>query len=165
MIFTPKTILLAVIGIIIYVTIPFMIFVPIILFFIDWLSSLKQQRPKQTSVVNPFIGKEQLIAFRHLKTQYLHSVDWKHKRSLVLARDNYKCVYCHRTTSLHVHHIRYTNLGKEPLEDLITVCEHCHSRIHDTVGYPNSYSDYMTKEYILDRSSSAKTNKLPPLKI
>jgi hypothetical protein len=69
-----------------------------------------------------------------LYNRYLKSEDWKEKRDKRLFIDNHQC-YFHNikncsTTNLHVHHIHYDNVGNENLEDLVTVCQICHSEIH-----------------------------------
>lgn len=62
---------------------------------------------------------------------YLASQDWKQRRARILKRDNYQCKICGTGMNLRVHHIRYPDiLGEEPDEDLITVCDSCHEKIH-----------------------------------
>lgn len=66
---------------------------------------------------------------------YLASSDWKQRRARILKRDNYQCKMCGTGMNLSVHHIRYPKeFGKEPDDDLITVCDSCHKMIHDR-GY------------------------------
>lgn len=63
---------------------------------------------------------------------YLASSDWKQRRARILKRDNYQCKMCGTGMNLSVHHIRYPKeFGKEPDDDLITVCDSCHKMIHD----------------------------------
>lgn len=72
---------------------------------------------------------KQRIEWRKWYNEYLDSEEWQVKRSLVLKRDNYRCYTCgNRATD--VHHISYKNLGDEPLEDLVSLCRHCHERVH-----------------------------------
>ena len=63
---------------------------------------------------------------------YLKSDEWRHKRELVLTRDNWKCVRC-GAPATQVHHKRYAKrrIGKEPIEWLESVCKDCHEGIHD----------------------------------
>ncbi len=68
---------------------------------------------------------------RYYNEEYLQSDEWKRKRYVVLKRDNWKCVYCgHRATQ--VHHKRYArrNIGREPIDWLVSVCEDCHGKQH-----------------------------------
>lgn len=66
---------------------------------------------------------------------YLSSFDWHLKRLAVLKRAGNKCERCGRSGSgpcggvvLQIHHVTYDNLGDEPLEDLLAVCEDCHKK-------------------------------------
>lgn len=64
--------------------------------------------------------------------EYLNSPEWKAKRRQRLALDKYTCRLCGSGKNLHVHHISYKNLGKpEELDDLITLCDKCHARVHE----------------------------------
>jgi len=62
---------------------------------------------------------------------YLKSDEWKRKRYVVLKRDNWRCVYCGGRAS-QVHHRKYAkyNIGREPIEWLVSVCKDCHDSIH-----------------------------------
>lgn len=62
---------------------------------------------------------------------YLQSDAWQRKRYLVLKRDNWRCVYCGGRAT-QVHHTRYAkrNIGKEPIEWLVSVCKTCHDAQH-----------------------------------
>jgi len=62
---------------------------------------------------------------------YLQSDDWKRKRYVVLKRDNWRCVYCGARATA-VHHLKYAkyNIGKEPIEWLVSVCQDCHKSQH-----------------------------------
>ena len=63
--------------------------------------------------------------------EYLKSDDWQRKRYVVLKRDNWKCVYC-GAPATQVHHLKYAkrNIGKEPIEWLVSVCKDCHDKQH-----------------------------------
>ena len=63
---------------------------------------------------------------------YLSSDDWKRKRSLVLKRDRYRCVFCGGRAT-QVHHKQYArrNIGREPIEWLVSVCKSCHEKQHE----------------------------------
>lgn len=63
--------------------------------------------------------------------EYIHSEEWRKRRLLILKRDNYQCQRCGSAKQLRVHHIHYPeNYGEEPDEDLITLCDTCHSLVH-----------------------------------
>lgn len=61
----------------------------------------------------------------HLRSDY-----WKVIRQKAFERDNKVCQHCHDTEATQVHHLSYENLGHELLEDLMSVCEPCHKKIH-----------------------------------
>lgn len=61
--------------------------------------------------------------------QYLKSNEWLEKREMVLRRDNYLCQSCLKSKATQVHHLNYNHWGKEPLFDLISVCDECHELI------------------------------------
>ena len=61
---------------------------------------------------------------------YIGSNAWKHKREHRKNLDCYKCNQCPRVNNLTVHHITYERLGDELMEDLITLCGHCHHTHH-----------------------------------
>ena len=59
-----------------------------------------------------------------------NSKTWKDKRDAVLKRDGYRCRICGSGKNLHVHHITYERLFHEELDDLLTVCNKCHRKLH-----------------------------------
>ena len=63
---------------------------------------------------------------------YLKSDDWQRKRAVVLKRDGGRCVYCGKRAT-QVHHKRYArrNIGKEPIDWLVSICADCHKRQHE----------------------------------
>ena len=60
---------------------------------------------------------------------YLESPAWEMKRDAVKQRDGGQCVCGAKATE--VHHKTYNNIGKEPLSDLVFLCEECHERVHE----------------------------------
>ncbi len=67
----------------------------------------------------------------YYRNDYLKSDAWHRKRYVVLKRDNWKCVYC-GARATQVHHKRYApkNIGKEPIEWLVSICKPCHDAKH-----------------------------------
>jgi hypothetical protein len=60
---------------------------------------------------------------------YLQSESWRWVRERKLKSIGFKCEHCGNGGSLHVHHLRYGSLGKEPLHDLMALCARCHELI------------------------------------
>lgn len=63
--------------------------------------------------------------------EYLASREWALKREAVRARSGNKCervIHGVRCPNPHesTHHTTYANVGHEPLEDLMAVCNDCH---------------------------------------
>jgi len=77
--------------------------------------------------------REQRLASR--RDEYRKSDEWQRKRALVVKRDKYHCVYCGARAS-RVHHKRYAprNVGSEPIEWLVSVCERCHDKLNPDFG-------------------------------
>jgi len=65
-----------------------------------------------------------------LYRQYLASPAWQARRIKRMSMDGGRCQGCGRRDDLHVHHRTYVRFGNEPLDDLITVCDLCHSLVH-----------------------------------
>jgi len=67
----------------------------------------------------------------YYREEYLKSDAWSRKRYVVLRRDNWRCVYCGERAT-QVHHKKYArkNIGKEPIEWLVSICKPCHDSIH-----------------------------------
>src|SRR5690606_3231394 len=67
----------------------------------------------------------------YYRNVYLKSAEWQRKRYVVLKRDNWKCVYC-GARATQVHHKKYAkrNIGKEPINWLVSICKPCHESQH-----------------------------------
>ena len=67
--------------------------------------------------------------------EYKSSPAWQRKRNAVIQRDGGQCVCGAPATEMH--HKTYNNLGKEPLSELVMLCNECHNRLHpDEPGDP-----------------------------
>lgn len=66
----------------------------------------------------------------YYRNDYLKSDAWQRKRYLVLKRDNWRCVYC-GARATQVHHLKYAkNIGREPIDWLVPICDECHKARH-----------------------------------
>ena len=64
----------------------------------------------------------------HLKSAY-----WKCIKLERLKYDKFSCCNCQKSVTFytsHCHHKSYTNLGKETIKDVITLCPKCHNDEH-----------------------------------
>jgi 5-methylcytosine-specific restriction endonuclease McrA len=59
--------------------------------------------------------------------------EWKQLREVILARDSHRCRLCGADAYLHIHHQDGDRTNDAP-ENLITLCERCHSRVHARKG-------------------------------
>jgi hypothetical protein len=65
-------------------------------------------------------------------SEYLDSDHWKQRRKEARIRAGNKCQLCGENhCQLQVHHNSYDNLGHEPDEDLIVLCDQCHAKHHE----------------------------------
>jgi hypothetical protein len=62
---------------------------------------------------------------------YLQTPEWRERRLYALRRARYACQLCSSKTQLQVHHRTYERRGNEKEEDLIVLCDDCHSKFHD----------------------------------
>ncbi|MEM7019159.1 MAG: HNH endonuclease [Pseudomonadota bacterium] len=62
--------------------------------------------------------------------RYLASTAWKVKRRAAVFRDGAQCRHCGSRHKLQVHHLTYKRLGRELMDDLITLCNACHEKAH-----------------------------------
>jgi len=75
--------------------------------------------------------------------RYLHTSAWYNLSTQVKERDHYRCrmIFCRSTKRLEVHHKTYERIGREDLDDLVTLCHRCHgivtmaSRIGKFLGW------------------------------
>jgi hypothetical protein len=61
--------------------------------------------------------------------QYLHSEAWKRTRQQRLKISRFQCDHCASRDSLQVHHLTYSCLGRERMNQLMTLCRPCHELI------------------------------------
>ena len=70
-------------------------------------------------------------AFFQKYSEYLLSNEWELKRQKVLKRANYICEACLEKEAIQVHHLTYKHVFKEPLFELVAICESCHELLHE----------------------------------
>lgn len=106
--------------------------------------AITEATPVSTSLPEVDNDAALLHNFLYMKSKYLKSAEWQAKRKLVIARDRYHCTSCGTLRDLRVHHkSHYISIPNEPLSALITLCDSCHTELHERIGYPKSYNDYV----------------------
>ena len=86
---------------------------------------------KENEFVSNYLSRMLLSRRDYYRYFYLKSEAWKRKRYVVLKRDKWRCVYCGGRAT-QVHHTKYAkwNIGKEPIEWLVSICKSCHDSKH-----------------------------------
>ena len=94
---------------------------------------------RKRSSKQKFCSKE--CKFESQKNGFEHyfytTSEWHKTRSLILVRDNFTCKSCKkRQKRLHVHHlIPRMYGGTEDFDNLITLCNKCHIRLHKEMQF------------------------------
>jgi hypothetical protein len=107
----------------------------VLLIFVLFGSEKNRKRERHNSIVDNFLLDTFMrrIRSRHgyYNDIYLKSKAWQRKRYVVLRRDNWVCVYC-GAPATQVHHKQYArkNIGREPIDWLVSVCRICHEALH-----------------------------------
>lgn len=89
-----------------------------------------------TEVVGPGHFQKSKSA-RSQYAAYRRSRHWRRVRKQRLRMDGFKCASCSRSKDqvvLEVHHRTYERIGRERTEDLISLCQRCHSTEHQWVA-------------------------------
>lgn len=69
------------------------------------------------------------------KLEYMQSEKWRTLKFSRLMIAQYKCESCGSFHNLNLHHITYERLTQEILEDVAILCEVCHTKLHNILGY------------------------------
>jgi 5-methylcytosine-specific restriction endonuclease McrA len=65
----------------------------------------------------------------------LNAEEYTLLRKAVLQRDAWRCQECGSMGQLEVHHlIKRSQLGNDSMDNLITLCAHCHRDCHNKLG-------------------------------
>lgn len=119
----------------------YIILVIAIILLIDYKEGrTKEFKPKVSYVFSESYKLEQ---FRLLKKEYLSSQSWKTKRVKALELANNQCTHCGTKNNLNVHHdYGYKLIPNEPISCLRVLCSHCHTKLHEKYGYPQTLNEY-----------------------
>lgn len=69
------------------------------------------------------------------KLEYMQSDKWRALKFSRLMIAQYKCESCGSFNNLNLHHVTYERLTQEALEDVAILCEVCHTKLHNILGY------------------------------
>ena len=74
---------------------------------------------------------------------YIHSEEWRKKSARIKDKQKSVCRLCGKRENLQTHHLTYIRLGNEKEDDLVGLCEDCHTKIHFLVeSYRMAYARY-----------------------
>ena len=131
-----KEITLLLIGIVILFTMPYLLLIPAIIWY--FISEHRKQQDidhhnRTTPNNEPRVYTTPYMPYSEYR-HYLTTSKWKALRLKTFKRDRYTCQHCGVTGSsdtLHCHHLTYDRLGDENLNDLLTLCNTCHKKVHN----------------------------------
>ena len=63
--------------------------------------------------------------------KYIHSNEWIEFKNKYYSCHKKCCFVCKTNKNIHLHHKTYKNFKNEKYEDVIPLCENCHSKIHE----------------------------------
>lgn len=81
------------------------------------------------------------------KEEYYQSQEWAAKRRQKKEQVGYRCERCGRGVWLDVHHLNYSSLYDERMEDLMVVCRSCHYSADRLREYHSAYDTWLEKRY------------------
>jgi 5-methylcytosine-specific restriction endonuclease McrA len=87
-------------------------------------SKVKTKSIKRKRIIKP------LSAHKQKYHDYLLSPEWAQIKIDLFEHRGKKCERCPSKYNLHVHHLHYNNIFNEEPEDLIILCNKCHSLEH-----------------------------------
>ena len=108
-----------------------------------------QKRPAKRGFEYRYLYRVDVIpATADGQQRYYGSQHWQERRRARMEHDGNRCVNCHATDDLDVHHWRY-DLFEERLGDLMTLCGDCHRRLHAldgvTITFPKNFTAAQAK--------------------
>ena len=69
------------------------------------------------------------------KSEHMQSQYWFNLKQYRLALANYVCESCGTSGPLELHHVDYSNLLAENINDVRVICRQCHQTVHNRLGY------------------------------
>lgn len=68
--------------------------------------------------------------YRERYDHYINSKRWQKRRIAYYAVHDKRCRACDSTEQIHLHHHTYARMGYEHDDDLVPLCESCHTQVH-----------------------------------
>ncbi len=97
---------------------------------------------ERSSAINTYLREKYQTTWWERYSDYLSSKEWMEKREMVLNRDRKTCVITgEKNCILQVHHLTYSRVGDELMQDLVTLSKDAHKIIHDENN--DTHGEYM----------------------
>jgi hypothetical protein len=68
---------------------------------------------------------------RHQYERYMASDHWKARKDRYFRTHEKRCAACGSVDEVQLHHLSYEKMGREPNDDLMPLCQICHSLVHE----------------------------------
>ena len=89
---------------------------------------------RTTESENPIKYSNQFCTAQE-KSEHMQSQYWFNLKQYRLALANYVCESCGTSGPLELHHVDYSNLLAENINDVRVICRQCHQAVHNRLGY------------------------------
>lgn len=95
---------------------------------------------------------------------YIASRGWEKRRSDYFSKHARRCMACGAEKKIHLHHKTYVRMGHELDEDLVPLCESCHSKVHTIYNrggrkLSQVTDQFVKKGYLAQKKSKSKSKK------
>lgn len=96
-----------------------------------------------------------------LYQDYMDSRAWAQRKIVYWQAHDRRCRRCANDVAVQLHHLSYERMGREPDEDLMPLCQRCHSLAHqhhrEVGGSLRAATEYVVKP----ATTTARTNARP----
>jgi hypothetical protein len=93
--------------------------------------NMPKKKPKKRKKIT-FKARLEKLGYKSYNS-YLISEHWTEFRASYYSEHPKECYVCGCSENIHLHHIRYTRIGKEKVSDVVPLCKKHHKRVHRMV--------------------------------
>ena len=124
--------------------------------------------PNRTPRVQPVIvtrkGGDEVTYEPQNHADYISSRKWHNRKARYYRDHDKRCNACGTKDKIHLHHKTYVRMGSELDEDLVPLCESCHTKVHkihraDRTRGLEDVTEQFIKVAQLRRKKAAKKRK------
>jgi len=111
------------------------------------LKYFKKTKVTKTIKIKTVLTYSQVKEKPNKKKRKSRTKEFEINREIVIKRDGYRCVTCNQISNLEVHHKQYkSNGGDDSIDNLITVCNLCHYKLHSKESIGNLMRSKLKKQ-------------------